>query len=686
MNDLKFNNLLKIKLNVEGDSGDKYNIPFNPRMLFYDKIPATINTDGLLLSDTINMASGQSSSSRWQQPGSSQENECPNDNLTISDTEVLKKNLIQPVNRVNDKNLQSFFNYRNSRSSYGYSGYGNSNNNNANNNGQIMEQDKINKNIKFITCLFFKIKQTFLRLDDNSIYLITNCRTSDYDINNVEHTPDYDRIYNITLNLTLLDVFKPAYLILKINYLDLLTKKQQTTVFLPSMNEPEITDLPLMENKEVSVLFSPFIELDQSFIATPTKDKKKIFLNKVEMTNWIIESFRKNKKLYTWEDYKRKVLNNNLRFLKQVFFLKDSPLDIEDKEYKVEKVLDNNSSQNLNFPIINTNNELVLEYTYTLTLKDTTKNELINLDIKLQIDNSLLTLSAKKKLNKTLLLFTPRLTNKNIPVEDNKVFFIPYLEIPPVYQLKKLNENIMRLFTVPTEFLKLVAYLKEKNQNKKPLDLKNPADKAKLDVIVNKNIERMLEIFLQPNGELYLDREVMNTLDTKTPIKKEEKKFFISRTTLVPSQTIPPQQVQSANKLYTYSKEVNDFLLPLRYAIEVKIELAENKLMLLDFYKLACKDKTKGLDEKIDQVILSAYPNEPITKPSTFFTDLMKPDQPYETLNRMRPALISTTTTGGTGKRKRGGVIIKKGRVTYRKAVNKRNNKKNRKNRKTRKS
>ena len=396
------------------------------------------------------------------------------------------------------------------------------------------------------------------------------------------------------------------------------------------------------------------------------------------MTNWIIESFRKNKKLYTWEDYKRKVLNNNLRFLKQVFFLKDSPLDIEDKEYKVEKVLDNNSSQNLNFPIINTNNELVLEYTYTLTLKDTTKNELINLDIKLQIDNSLLTLSAKKKLNKTLLLFTPRLVNKNIPVEDNKVFFIPYLEIPPVYQLKKLNENIMRLFTVPTEFLKLVAYLKEKNQLKKPLDLKNPADKAKLDVIVNKNIERMLEIFLQPNGELYLDREVMNTLDTKSPIKKEEKKFFISRSTLIPSQTIPPQQVQSANKLYTYSKEVNDFSLPLRYSIEVKIELAENKLMLLDFYKLACKDKTKNLDEKIDQVILSAYPNEPITKPSTFFTDLMKPDQPYETLNRMRPALISTTTKGGAA-------IHRKRRVTtYRNKRNKSSNKK-RKNRKTRK-
>ena len=667
MNDLKFNNLLKIKLNIEGDSGDKYNIPFNPRMLFYDKIPATINTDGLLLSDTINMASGQSSSSsRWQQPGSSQENECPNDNLTISDTEVLKKNLIQPVNRVNDKNLQSFFNYRNSRSSYGY-GYGSNNNNNP---GQILEEEKINKNIKFITCLFFKIKQTFLRLDDNSIYLITNCRTSDYDINNVEHTPDYDRIYNITLNLTLLDVFKPAYLILKINYLDLLTKKQQTTLFLPSMNEPEITDLPLMENKEISVLFSPFIELDQSIIAT--KDKKKIFINKVEMTNWIIESFRKNKKLYTWEDYKRKVLNNNLRFLKQAFFTKDSPLDIEDKEYKVEKVLDNNSSQNLNFPVINANNELVLEYTYTLTLKDTTKNELITLDIKLQIDNSLLTLSAKKKLNKTLLLFTPRLTNKNIPVEDNKVFFTPYLEIPPVYQLKKLNENIMRLFTVPTEFLKLVAYLKEKNQLKKPLDLRNPADKAKLDQIVNKNIERMLEIFLPPNGELYLDREVMNTLDIKTPIKKEEKKFFISRTSLIPSQIIPPQQVQSANKLYTYSKEVNDFLLPLRYGIEVKLELAENKLMLLDFYKLACKDKTKGLDEKIDQVILSAYPNEPITKPSTFFTDLMKPDQPYETLNRMRPALISNNTMGG-GARKQ----YKKKRVTYRNKRNK--NKSNKK-------
>jgi hypothetical protein len=107
MNDLKFNNLLKIKLNIEGDSGDKYNIPFNPRMLFYDKIPANINTEGLLLSDTINMASGQSSSSRWQQPGSSQENECPNDNMTISDSEVLKKNLIQTVNRVNDKNLQN---------------------------------------------------------------------------------------------------------------------------------------------------------------------------------------------------------------------------------------------------------------------------------------------------------------------------------------------------------------------------------------------------------------------------------------------------------------------------------------------------------------------------------------------------------------------------------------------------
>ena len=104
MNDLKFNNLLKIKLNVEGDSGDKYNIPFNSRMLFYDKIPATINTDGLLLSDTINMTSGQSSSSRWQQPGSSQENECPNDNISISDIEVLKKNLNQSVNRVNDKN------------------------------------------------------------------------------------------------------------------------------------------------------------------------------------------------------------------------------------------------------------------------------------------------------------------------------------------------------------------------------------------------------------------------------------------------------------------------------------------------------------------------------------------------------------------------------------------------------
>ena len=100
--------------------------------------------------------------------------------------------------------------------------------------------------------------------------------------------------------------------------------------------------------------------------------------------------------------------------------------------------------------------------------------------------------------------------------------------------------------------------------------------------------------------------------------------------------------------------------------------------MLLDFYKLACKDKTKNLDEKIDQVILSAYPNEPITKPSTFFTDLMKPDQPYETLNRMRPALISTTTKGGAA-------IHRKRRVTtYRNKRNKSSNKK-RKNRKTRK-
>jgi hypothetical protein len=180
------------------------------------------------------------------------------------------------------------------------------------------------------------------------------------------------------------------------------------------------------------------------------------------------------------------------------------------------------------------------------------------------------------------------------------------------------------------------------------------ADRQKVDLIVKKNMETMLDIFLPENSELFLERETVN--DYKSPSKKEHK-FYIAKRTL---------------ESYTPTQTPVGTGLPKKYTMTVEIQLSETKLTMLDFYKLGCKEKTPKIDAKLTDLMKSAFATEAAEiKPSKFFKELMEPDVPEETMNRMRPALLSSSFSGG-GKKKR--------KRTY-----KRNNKKNIKSRKYKK-
>ena len=640
-----FDNLLRIKLNIEGDSGDLNDIQFNPNMLDINQASSpsspsssSINKDGLLISSNTDMSNFVSRNSTNMNNRQRRDDNCNEYSSEI--TEKLKTNLKKKWSQRVDDELITII--RNSNSQW--------------NN----EEDIVNRNIEFLVCLFFK-KYEFLThltgMSDEKIYLITETKknklpgTNKYfkkesgrNIDGVE----YKNIYTLTLNLTVLDAFKPAYLKLQIDYSSKSIVSSKSVVFVPSMNDAEVDDLSstitggenTQASNKLSMYFSPFIRLDPAYLNTLTDpiERKNVFTDEEKMKKWMKYSFNLNKHFYSWsETLERDIPKENLKLTKEVFLKKKNNLEIEDKEYEIIDSVYRDDALTLKLNKDDPSHFLI-ETVIKIKLTDVTENELITLAIKLQIDNSLLSVSSAKKINKKLLkVFTPRMVNKNIPTEDNKIFFIPYLEIPPIAELKKLNENVMRLFTVQTEFLKLVLYLKDKNKFQKKFDLKNPdgKDRARLDEIVKKNIQRLVELFLPLNGEIFLEKEsLLNAKDPKA-ITKEEKKFFISKSTFICSS--PEEKI-----CYTPSKEVNNVELPFKYTIEIKLELAENKLSMLDFYHLSCREKTKGLDNKLNQVIISAYPSEEASTipKSTFFTDLMKPDEQTDSLNQIRPALL----------------------------------------------
>lgn len=647
-----FNSLLKVVLNIEGDI-TKDNLAFKPKMLFSNNqtTDETLNKNGLLFSSKIDMKNAVSY--KYQVLRRDEDN-CNEYAYTVS--EKIKKLLMKKWEGKIDRDLKEMLGPFSAN--------------------EREKEDTITNNIKFLHCLFFQ-KYVFLTNIDGSdrIYTILNKNltgTVEEPANQFINGVEYEKVYTVSLTLSVLDVFKPAYLRLTIEPDRL--KKQ--VLFLPSMNEEEdIADITPTTNdeddekssdKKISLFFSPFILLDKTFLLNKTAlEKKKLFTDEKTMREWIRNSFNAKKELYPWaETLKKEIPKGNLKLIVDLFLNQTTTLALDDKEYKIvsSNMIDNTLIRlSAKFDNIL---RLFCDYNVKMRVNETNANEIITLDIKLLLDNSVLTVSGKKKNAKTKKDFKPMLVNKEMAGED-KIFFLPYLQLPPVADLEKLNENYMRLFTVPTEFYKLVHYLNKKDKFKKKFDLKEMADRQKVDLIVKKNMETMLDIFLPENSELFLERETVN--DYKSPSKKEHK-FYIAKRTI---ESYTPTQTTATG-------------LPKKYTMTVEIQLSETKLTMFDFYKLGCKEKTPKIDAKLTDLMKSAFATEAADiKPSKFFKELMEPDVPEDTMNRMRPALLSSAFSGG--RRQRTMTHLKRRKNTY-KNTNKNTNKNTYKKRKTKKN
>jgi hypothetical protein len=659
-----FNNLLKVVLNIESDSEKLQNIAqttlnFTPDMLY--AFPTNNNAEGILLPYKINMKR-LFMNTRVNNTDST----CPE----YKDEEELKKNLIRVWDNAAPNNTEEKIKarFRNT-----YTG------------GRLDEEtakENVKSNINFLVCLFFKNYECLTHLNgptDTNIYLIIDKKMRDPDLVVIDYA-NYERTYEVSLTVTVIDIFKPAYLKMNLN-VNSPTKNANNAkineLFLPTMIDDELEPIQDDNNSKMSLYFSPFILLDPTKLKTPLAsfENRKIFTDEKLMREWIKKSFyaNPNTKIYNWTNTQvNDIPKRNMKLLLQLFLAKDMILTIREKDYEIVK-----AHTVINDPIYLTTNalslRLVCSYTAnnTITLKETTNNDFIVLDIKIQIDSSLLSVSDKKR-KKNTLEFTPKMVNKSIT--ENTIYFIPYLEIPKVSELQKLNGNYMRLFTVPSEFLKLLQYLRQKNKSNKKYDINNDADVDLITAIIEKNMNRMMEIFFPLNGEVFLNREiVLNYLDQA----KEEKQFYIIKRGM--------QYTPDVKALKKVLPTPGSRVFPKKYTMLIELQLATNRFNAVDFYKLGCGSKTAQMDEKWQLVLDSAFhtPQQQSTEKTRFFTELMEADEPPETssVKKMRPALFSEELKGGkkkglkhkltrkrkltAGKRKTGNRKIKKTRKYF---------------------
>ena len=659
-----FNNLLKITLNIEGDSNEIDNIKFNPNML-YNVNNDNINNDGLLfpndrkLSNMIREESSSSSSSYSSYYSSS--SSCKN---------YSKKNrdlVLNILTKKWDTSIDTL--YRN----------------NVSVNDRRQEQPGsylITSNIDFIKCFFFNkynILTHLTGLNDNNVYIISKNEIKkdqdtgkDYTIDKTTNTDidgvRYNKIYNLTLNLTLINIFKPVYLTLK------LAAETDKRKFNPIFNPNMMIDSEIKQMKDydkISMFFSTFILLDENELNKLVSgkgdielEKKKIFTDEKMISKWMNDSLNKNNKLSNWyQTNVEDIPKLNLKLINKIFFKKDSKLELEeDKYYTINQ--SNIQTLSLSYLEIYNDNKLRLKYTITfnLVIKEFTENDLITLAIKVQYDSNALDPITSRKNRKVQKEFIPSMVNKSISDNEDKVFFMPYLQLPSVNELKKFNENYMRLFTNLAEFLKLVEYLKYKNQFKKPFNLSNQNDVNEVQKIIQENIKIMKDVFFPPNGEINLNKKkkivgynenkknelIFDEDDNNNNKDKDKNKttFFISKSVLIDENgfnfiSIPPPPFKLGAKP------------PLKYTIMVNLDLSDHKLSTFDL-TFNCKDNTKKLDKEFNDLFnkkntnANANANAIANKPYTFFTDLMKPD--IQTLDDVRHPLY--INAGGSKKKK----------------------------------
>jgi hypothetical protein len=681
-----FNNLLKITLNIEGDSNEIDNIKFNPSML-YNGISNGIsnndnmNNDGLLfpndrkLSNMIREESSSSSSS-YSSYSSYSSSSCKN---------YSKKNrdlVLNILTKKWDTSIDTL--YRN----------------NVNVNDRRKEQSGsylITSNIDFIKCFFFNkynILTHLTGLNDNNVYIISKNEIKkdqdtgkDYTIDKATNTDidgvRYNKIYNLTLNLTLINILKPVYLTLKLAAET--DKKRFNPIFNPNMMiDSEIKQMK--DSDKISMFFSTFILLDENELnklvsgnADIELEKKKIFTDEKMMNKWMNNSLNKNNKLSNWyQTNVEDIPKLNLKLINKIFFKKDSKLELEEDKYYT---INQSNIQTLSLSYLEVyNNKLRLKYniTFNLTLKEFTENDLITLAIKVQYDSSVLDTITSRKNRKVQKEFIPSMVNKSITDNEDKVFFMPYLQLPSVNELKQFNENYMRLFTNLAEFIKLVEYLKYKNQFKKPFNLSNQDDVNEVQKIIQENIKIMKDVFFPPNGEINLSKkkkivgynenkknELITDEDDNNNNKDKNKNkttFFISKSDLINENgfnfiSIPPPPFKLGAKP------------PLKYTIMVDLALSDHKLSTFDL-TFNCKDNTKKLDKEFNDLFNSKNANANgianANKPYTFFSDIMKPD--IQTLDDVRHPLY--INSGGALKKKKNKRKTQKVKKYLRKKIN----------------
>ena len=323
-------------------------------------------------------------------------------------------------------------------------------------------------------------------------------------------------------------------------------------------------------------------------------------------------SLNKNNKLSNWyQTNVEDIPKLNLKLINKIFFKKDSKLELEEDKYYT---INQSTIQTPSLSYLEVyNNKLRLKYniTFNLTIKEFTENDLITLAIKVQYDSSVLDTITSRKNRKVQKEFIPSMVNKSISDNEDKVFFMPYLQLPSVNELKQFNENYMRLFTNLAEFIKLVEYLKYKNQFKKPFNLSNQADVNEVQKIIQENIKIMKDVFFPPNGEINLNKkkkivgynesrknELITDEDDKDKDKNKNKTtFFISKSDLINENgfnfiSIPSPPFKLGAKP------------PLKYTIIVDLALSDHKLSTFDL-TFNCKDNTKKLDKEFNTLFNS---------------------------------------------------------------------------------
>ena len=651
-----FNNLLEITLNIEGDSTEIDNIKFNPTMIYgtndginndginNDGINNdNINNDGLLfpndrrMSNMIKEQSSSSSSSSSYYSSSSCKNYSKKDRDFV--LTILTKKWDNSIDDLYLKNLSK-----------------------DNSKKYITSNDLITSNINFIKCFFFN-KYNILRhltgINDNNVYVISkneikkdSASGKDFTIDKATNTDingiTYNRIYKLTLNLTLINVFKPVYLALKLSAET--DKKKINKIFNPNMMiDSEIKQMK--DNDKISIFFSTFILLDEVVLntivvgkANTELEKRKIFTDEKMMIKWINDSFNKNNKLSNWyQTNVEDIPKLNLKLINKIFFNKNSKLELEeDKYYTINQ--SNIQTPSLSYLEIYNDNKLRLKYsiTFNLVIKEFTENDLITLNIKVQYNSNVLDSITSKKNRKVQKDFIPSMVNKNISDTETKVFFMPYLKLPSVNELKKFNENYMKLFTNLSEFLKLVEYLKYKNQFKKPFNLSDKNDISEIETIVEENIKIIKDIFFPPNGEINLNKKkkIVGYNESKNNeliTDENNSTYFISKSELIDENglnfiAIPAFKLGSKP--------------PLKYTITVNLELADHKLSTFEL-TFNCKDNTKKLDKDFNALFNYKNANN-ANKQYKIFTDIMQPDT--STLDDVRyPLYINGSSVSGGG-------------------------------------